>query len=80
MTIAIDLGRKATKQKKQKYTKVAFLKFLLPFLVNFEKKSADENKSMINYPACNELTPFQPNCFVFLSHTCTRTCMNGTLT
>ena len=38
------------------------------------KKSADENKSMLNYPACNELspskpncyelTPFQPNCFV----------------
>ena len=27
------------------------------------KKSADENKSMINYPACNELTPFQPNCY-----------------
>ena len=28
------------------------------------KKSADENLSMINYPACNKLTPFQPNCFV----------------
>ena len=27
------------------------------------KKSADENKSMINYPACNELTPFQPNSY-----------------
>ena len=27
------------------------------------KKSADENKSMINYPACNELTPFYPNCY-----------------
>ena len=27
------------------------------------KKSADENKSMINYLACNELTPFQPNCY-----------------
>ena len=27
------------------------------------KKSADENKSMINYPACNELNPFQPNCY-----------------
>ena len=27
------------------------------------KKSPDENKSMINYPACNELTPFQPNCY-----------------
>ena len=31
------------------------------------KKSADENKSMINYPACNELVPFQPNCFVLMS-------------
>ena len=27
------------------------------------KKSADENKSMKNYPACNELPPFKPNCY-----------------
>ena len=34
------------------------------FVEEFWKKSADEIKSMINYLACNELTPFQPNCFV----------------
>ena len=33
------------------------------FQVGILKKSADENKSMINYPACNEITPFQPNCY-----------------
>ena len=27
------------------------------------RKSQQTNKSMINYPACNELTPFQPNCY-----------------
>ena len=31
--------------------------------IYLKKKSADENKSMINYPACNKLTPFQPNCY-----------------
>ena len=61
MNIAVDLGRKATKQKD---TKVAFLKFLLFFFKLILKKSANENKSVINYPACNELAPLQPNCFV----------------
>ena len=47
-------------------TKIAFLKlfFFSYFFKLILEKSADENKSMKKYPGCNELTPFQPNCFV----------------
>ena len=44
-------------------TKIAFLKFFsLLFKLSLEKSA--EKKSMKKYPGYNELTPFQPNCFV----------------
>ena len=57
MTIAVDLGHKATKQTTKRHfgsVPGVFTSFLKLFL----KKSADENESMINYLACNESTPF----------------------
>ena len=44
MTIAVDFGRKATKQTKKKDTMVAFLKFLLLFYVNFENVGRQKQK------------------------------------
>ena len=52
MTIAV------TRDVKHKQTKRRVPEVFTSFFKLILKKSADENKSKINYPACNELTPF----------------------
>ena len=53
MTIAVDLGCKATKQTNKK-TLHSVPEVFTSFIKLILKKSADENKSAINNPACNE--------------------------